>query len=143
VRPHLDDLRLGVDRVRDDAGLRASQRDCLVAEVVDHHRGQGARDALAGRDEHVQLARVRPRRDLVGEVEELVRRPAHRRQHGDDSVTSLARGDEPPGDALQLLRVADGRAAELHHHRPERPCGRVGVDGGDGLVIGAGHTRRV
>ena len=44
VGPHLEDARLGVRGVGDDARLRAGQRDRLVAEVVDHHRGQRARD---------------------------------------------------------------------------------------------------
>ena len=59
ARTHLDDLRLAVNGVGDDPRLRAGERDRLVAEVVDHHRGERARDPLADRDEHVELARVR------------------------------------------------------------------------------------
>ena len=33
VRLHLDDLRLAVDGVRDDPGLRAGQRDGVLAEI--------------------------------------------------------------------------------------------------------------
>ena len=53
----------------------------------------------------------------------------------------LARGDEPRGDALQLLRVADGGAAELHHDRAEMGRFGVGVDRRNGFVLGRGHAR--
>ena len=65
ARPDLDDLGLGVDGVGDDPGLRAGQRHGAVAEILDRHRTQGGRDALAGREQHVHLARVRPRRHLA------------------------------------------------------------------------------
>ena len=140
ARAHLDDLRLAVHGVGDDPGLRARQRDRLVAEVEDRHRRERAGDALADGDEHVELARVRLRRDLVREVEQLVGRAAHRGEDADDAVTRLARGDEPRGDALQLLRVADRRAAELHHDRAEMRRLGVRVDGRDRLVLGRGHA---
>ena len=104
-------------------GLRAGQRDRLVAEVVDHHRGERARDALAGREQHVHLARVRAVGDLVGH-----RRPARRwscrarrarRRRGCRS--SAARTIRSRG-ALDALGVGDGRAAELHH--TVSACGR-------------------
>ena len=82
-------------------------------------------------------------RDLVSEVEQLVGRVAHRREDADDAVALLARGDEARGDALQLLRVADGGAAELHHDRAELRRLRVGVDRRNGFVLGRGHARRV
>ncbi len=46
-------------------GLRAGERDGLVPEVVDRHRHERAGDALAGREQHVELARVGRGRDLV------------------------------------------------------------------------------
>ena len=140
---NLDDLRLAVDGVGDDPRLRAGERDRLVAEILDHHRRERARDPLADRDEHVQLPRMRRRRDLVGEVEQLVRRVAHRREDADDAMPFLACGDEPRRDALQLLRIAHRRAAELEH---ERAAGRrlgIRVDRRNGFVLGRGHCRRV
>ena len=110
ARADVDDLRLAVRRVGDDAGLRAGERDRLVAEVVDRHRAQRAGDALADRDQHVELARLRPRRDLVREPDEVVGRVAHRREDGDDAVPGLAGRDEPLGDRLQTLDVRDRRA---------------------------------
>ncbi len=74
-RPDLEHLRARVLGVRDDAGLRAGQRDRGVPEVVDRHRGERARDPLADREQHVELARMRRGRDLVGNVDELVGRP--------------------------------------------------------------------
>ena len=114
-RAHVDDLRLAVRRVGDDARLRAGERDRLVAEVVDGHRAERVRDPLADRDEHVELARVGPSRDLRGEVEELVGRVPHRGEDADDAVPRLAHRDESARDVLDLLRVADRRTAELHH----------------------------
>src|SRR5207244_4168035 len=82
-RAHLGDLRLAVDRVGDDSGLRAGERDRLVAEVVDGHRAERVRDPLADRDEHVVLARVGAGRDLVSEPDQLVGGVAHRREDAD------------------------------------------------------------
>ena len=58
VGAHVEDPRLGVRVVGDDPRLRAGQRDRPVAEVVDRHRAQRARDPLAGGQQHVHLARV-------------------------------------------------------------------------------------
>ena len=141
--PHLDDLGLAVDGVGDDPRLGSRQRDRLVAEVVDHHRRERARDPLPDRDEHVELARVGGGRDLVGEVEQLVGRVAHRGEDADDAMPVLACGHEPRRDALQPLGVADGGAAELEH---ERAAGRrlgVRIDRRNGFVLGRGHRRRV
>ena len=54
------------------------------------------------------------------EVEQLVGRVAHRREHADDAVAGLARGHEPPRDLLDLLGVGDRGAAELHHDGARR-----------------------
>ena len=140
ARPHLDDLGLPVHGVRDDPGLRAGERDRLVPEIVDHHRGERAGDSFADRDEHVELPRMRRVRHLVGEVEQLVGRVPHRREHADDAVALLTGGDEPCRDALQLLGVADGGAAELHHDRAEAGSLRIGVDRRNGFVLGRGHA---
>ena len=72
--------------------------------------------------QHVELARLRARRHLVGERDQVVGRVAHRREDGDDALALLARGDDPLGDGLEPLGVGDRRAAELHD---ERACGGV------------------
>ncbi len=97
-------LRLGVAAVGHDPRLRAGQRDRLVAEVVDHHRRQRAGHALAGREQHVHLARVRPLRDLVRERHQLVGVLAARRQDGDHLAPSSARSTMRP--AARLIRSA-------------------------------------
>ena len=114
VGAHVEDARLRVRGVGDDAGLRARERDRLAAEVVDRHRAERARDALAGREQHVHLARLRLGRDLARHLHELVGGRAARRQHGDDAVALLLRAHDPPRRAYDLLGVGDGRAAELH-----------------------------
>ena len=81
VRLDLEDARLRVRGVGDDAGLGAGQRDRLVPEVVDRHRRERARHALPGREQHVHLARVRPGRDLVGQ-RRSARRCASRARRG-------------------------------------------------------------
>src|SRR3954453_21353866 len=87
-----------------------------MAEVVDRHGAERAGFALADREQHVHLARIWPWRDLPGRLEQAVGRLAARREHGDDRVTLLARGHDPPGGALELLGTGDRGAAELHHH---------------------------
>ena len=89
----------------------------VVAHVVDRHRAQRARDPLAGREQHVHLARERALGDLVGAGDEVVGRLAARREHRDDLLAALARGDDPPRGALDVLGLGDRGAAELHHHR--------------------------
>jgi hypothetical protein len=106
-----------------------------VAEVVDRHRAQRAGDPLAGREQHVHLARVGRRRDLLGHRDQLVGRLAARREHGDDAVAGLALGDDAPRRALDPLGVGDRGAAELHHDR-------VLTDGGYEDTPGRAGSRR-
>ena len=65
----------------------------------------------------------------MGERDELVGRVAHRREDGDDAAAFLLRGDDPPRDGLEPLRVADGRAAELHHERADAPASSRAMSG--------------
>ena len=116
------------------------ERDRLVAEVVDRHRAQRARDALADRDQHVQLAGLGARRDLVCEPDELVGRVAHRGEHGDDSVPCLAGGDEPLGDRSQAVDVRDRRPAELHHDGAGARSRRLLCEGRESLVVRRRHA---
>ena len=56
VGTDLGDLGLAVDRVGDDADLRAGEGDRVVALGDDRHREQRDRDLLAGGQQHVHLA---------------------------------------------------------------------------------------
>ena len=110
-------------RIRDHAGLTAGVGPGFVAHALDRHGEQRHRDALAGRQQHVHLARVRHRRDLVREVDQLVGGVAHRRDGHDDVVARLAGLDDALGDALDALGVGDARASvflddQAHAHTP-------------------------
>jgi hypothetical protein len=114
-RRHVDDARLAVHRVGDDAGLAAGERARRQPERLDRHRQQRHGDALAGGEQHVQLAAGRQRGHLLREVEELVRGVSHGADHDADVVAGLARGDDALGDALDALGVGHGRATVLLH----------------------------
>ena len=85
VGAHLEDSRLRVRRVCHDPGLRSGEGDRTVAEVVDRHGAQRARLALARRQEHVHLARIRVRGDLLRPGDELVGGLSARAEHRDDA----------------------------------------------------------
>ncbi len=78
VGAHVDDPRLGVGGIGDDARLRAGQRDRLVAHVVDRHRAERAGDPLAAGEQHVHLARLGAGGDLECLGNQLVGRLAPR-----------------------------------------------------------------
>ena len=115
ARRDVDDLGLAVRGVGDHAGLGAGERLRLVAELGDRHRDQRHRDPLAGGEQHVELARRRQRRHLLGEVAQLVGGVAHRGDDHDDVVARPAGVDDPLGDPLDAGRVRDRRSAVLLH----------------------------
>jgi len=101
--------------VGDDAGLGAGERARLVAEVVDRHGQHRHRHPLTRGEQHVELTGRRQRRDLVGEVDQLVRRVPHRRDDDDDLVAGLLGVDDALRDALDAGGIGDRRAAVLLH----------------------------
>ena len=103
----VDDARRAVLRVGDHSGLAAGERTRLEAHRVDGHGEQRHRDALTAREQHVELARGGDRRDLVGEIEQLVGRVAHRAHGDDDVVPRSSRVHDALGDALDALCVGD------------------------------------
>ena len=143
VGADLDDLGLGVGAVGDDAGLRAGERARLVAEVVQGHRHQRARDALAGGQEHVHLARIGAVGDLLRQGHQPVGRLAPRGHHGHDVVAALAGRGDAPRHVLDLLRVGDRAAAELHRPQADgRSPPPPGTPAGRGATPPAHRGRR-
>ena len=79
----------------------------------------------------------------MGEIDQPVGRLAHRRDGADDPQAALLGRDEPARDVLDLLRVGDRRAAELHHdgvevHVPSVP-GRISAR--RSTIAGWKHSR--
>ena len=114
--------------VRRDPGLWPGQADGADAQAVERHRQQGRALVLAGREEDVQLARIRIVGDGGGQAEQLVGGVAHRGHDDDEVVAGGAFARDPPRDALDAVGVGHGRAAELlddeggRHGRGILPC---------------------
>ena len=111
----VDDAGLAVHRRGEHAGLRAGERLGLVAQRVDGHRQQRHRDALAGGEQHVELApaRARARSARRGRSARRWCRPSPRRRRRRRGLA--LGGDDALGDPLDPLGVGDGRAAVLLH----------------------------
>ena len=75
--------------------------------------------ALAGREQHVHLAGIGPRSEIsrAASTSSSVVLP-RAESTATTCLPALARGDDPPGGALELLGAGDRGAAELHHHDP-------------------------
>ncbi len=94
--------------------LVAGERISALAEAFDRHRQQGHRDALASGQQHVHLAlRRRSGADGLGQVQELIRGVAHRRDHHRDIVSRTLGVDHTLRDSGDGLDVADGGATVL------------------------------
>ena len=112
-RTHFDDARVHVAVVRDDAGLAAGEADGVAAQLANRHRQQRHRNPLAGGEQHVQLAPVRIRGDLLRQPEEIVGGVAHRGDDHDQIVTLAPGAHHPIRDLLDAAHVRDARAAVL------------------------------
>ena len=84
----LEDLGLAVCRVGDDPDLAAGEALGVDAEVGERHAQQRHRHPLAGGQQHVHLAARQRLRDVVGELDQVVGRLAHRR-HDDHDVVAV------------------------------------------------------
>ena len=124
VAADVEDPGPGVRAVGEDARLRARERAGAVPEVVEGHGHEGARDALPGGEEHVHLTWVGPVGDLAREGDEAVGRLAAGGHDREDVVAVLAGLRHAPRHVLDLVRVGDRAAAELHHPQADgRPPG--------------------
>ena len=109
--------------VGDDARLAARKADGFATQLADGHREQRHRDALARSQQHVELATIGGRGNLLGHAEQFVGRIAHRRHHHDDVVPRLLRAHDTLGDEAQFLQVSDAASTVLldddgHGHQP-------------------------
>ena len=106
-------LALPCDGVGDDPDLAAGEAHGVDAEVGERHAQQRHRHPLAGGQQHVHLAARQGLRDVVGELDQVVGRLAHRR-HGDHDVVAVPlRERDVLGDGPHPVGVGDRRAAEL------------------------------
>jgi 2-polyprenyl-6-hydroxyphenyl methylase/3-demethylubiquinone-9 3-methyltransferase len=121
IRPHFHDACRAVRAVGQDAALRTGERDRLYPQVVERHGEQRHADALAGGEQHVQLAAARSRRDRGREAQQLVGGLAHRRHHHDHIHAAAPRGRHALGHGADPFRTVDRRASVLvHEHRHGR-----------------------
>ena len=89
VGADVDDARLGVRGVGDDAGLGAGQRDRLVAEVLDHHRAS-AQEIRSPVESSMSISRGSGRAETSWAIgDQFVGRLPARGQHGDHAVARL------------------------------------------------------
>ena len=115
-----------------------------MAEVVDRHRGERARDPLADRDEHVQLPRLRPVGNLVCELEQVVGRAPHGGDDGDDAVTPSRAATSRRATALSF----SGSATEVPPNFITTVSARARASASastarNGFVLGHGHAKSV
>ena len=111
--PHLDDARVYVPIVGDDAGLAAGEADGVAAQFADRHREDGHRDPLAGGEQHVELTSIGVGRDLPRERQQLVGRIAHRGYDDRDVVAGSLRPHDAVGDLADARNVGNAAAAVL------------------------------
>jgi hypothetical protein len=144
VGPDLHDLGPGVDGVGDDAGLAAGVRGGVDAEVGQRHAQQGHRDALAGAEQHVDLAGRLDGADVGRQPDQLVGRLAHGADHDHDVVSGTPGAGHVVGHGPDAVGVGDRGSTELLHHERHggqgysEPCGGPGGGGRTrGMAVGA------
>ena len=98
---------------REDAGLVRSQPHRFLAEGPQRHRYERNRHLLAGREQHVQLARVRVWGHGKGEVDQFVRRVPHRGDHDDHLVPGSDTLDHAARNVTNAVGIGDGGSAVL------------------------------
>ena len=116
----LEDLRLGVRRVGDDAHLAAREAHRFTPQIIQRHAQQCHRNSFAGSEQHVHLATLRVVRHLTSQLHQVVSGLAHRRHHYDHVVTLLAGLCDVSCDILHAIRIGHGRATELLHKERHR-----------------------
>ena len=122
--------------VGDDAGLRSRVARRAASPLVDRDPQERHRDPLSRGEQHVHLARVGVRRDVLRHPSEVVGGLAHRRDHHDHVVAGIARADDPVGDDPEPIDAVDGGATVFLHddgHVEPSVAARSGADWSGGL----------
>jgi hypothetical protein len=119
----VNDARRCVNALGDDAELRAGHRNGFAPHLVERHRHERNRNLLAGRQQRVILAPVRRLRHLIGQLDQIVGRVAHRR-NDDDNGTLRRRARYDTGDVAYARDGLDRCASELlNNHKQDTGFG--------------------
>ena len=108
---HLDNSRIHVAVVGDDAGLAARETDGVASKFTYRHREQRHRDAFPGGKQHVQFASFRVRRDLPGHFKQMIGRVAHRGNDHYHLMPLIPRADDAPGHLAYFIGIGHTAAA--------------------------------
>jgi hypothetical protein len=126
-----------VHRVGDDARLAAGVGAGLGPQARDRHGQQRHRDALAGRQQHVELARRRQRRHLLRQVTQVVGGVAHGGHHDDDVVAGRFVATMRWATLLMQSASATDEPPYFCTTRPTEFSSRCG---GGGVLDGTGRS---
>src|ERR1035437_9474631 len=116
TRVYARDARLAVVAVSGDAGLGSGERYGGHAQRMQGHRDERGALVLAGREKHVQLARIRVVCDGAGQGQQLVGGVAHCRDHDHQVAAGRPLAGDTRGDAPDSVGVGYGRATELLYY---------------------------
>ena len=112
---NLQDARLGMCAVGQDADLAARVGHRRHTALVQRHGQQGNGHLLAGGHDHIQLARQRllVATDCLGQIDQAIGLAAHGRQHHHEVVAGIAELLNLVGDLLDSFDRADRGASKF------------------------------
>ena len=139
VAPHLEDLGPGVGGVGDHAGLAAGVGHGVHAQVGQGHAQEGHGDALAGAQQHVDLAVGLDRAHVAGQPDQVVGGLAHGADHDHHAVPGAAGPGHVVGHGPDAVGVPDRRASELLDQERHGPTGYRRAAPGPGARAGPGR----
>ena len=121
VAAHVEDLRIGVTAIGDDAALRAGERNGRAPPRLQGDGQQRHRDALAGSEQHVQFAGRGFGSDAAREREEVIGGVAHGRDDYDHRVTGDLGRHDTVRHRLDALGAGDRSASVFLYQRLHGP----------------------
>ncbi len=113
VGADLEDARVGVAVVGDDAALAAGEGDGGAVLGRERHAEQRHRDPLADRQQHVELAAGRVGIGAAGQGQQVVGGAAHGADDHDEARAARAAIAQVAGDLAQPRQVGKAGAAVL------------------------------